>query len=529
MDSRGPRQLALLLSIFVLAVVPAAGGRADAHSPHDVISDVVASPSYADDGKVYVISGNHLLVSTDDAYAWKPLVRGLPSMPQEGKTLAQLEISASEPQVMYMSSAVGGVFRSADGGSSWHRATGGLASSDITPIAIAPHSADVVIAGGTFGGVFRTADGGAHWEAVRGFVGRVPAVVFVAETGRAVAGDAVGHLRISDDDGSSWNEAARTPGGAITALATSTDAGATVFAGTLEGALLRSDDGAGSFATIGRGLPNEPINSIALSPTYSDDQTLWASASSKGVYRSTDGGETWARTANGLTTDPQAELLNNRDFGTVAVAPLANGGRVLFEAGFDGLFRSDNDGRKWRGVETLVDFIVGLDVSPSFQRDSAVAVNTYVKGAYLSTDRGNRWEMIDKGLGELTPTNEFAPVRRLHNVVFSPDYANDQTLFSATWTKFRRRTGVARGRRSRSSLHRRNRRSGNSSSASRSTSPMTGPSFWAHARETSSGRSEQENRGAGRSSATSAHGSAHSCSTPWLLVDRRTPARSTAC
>ena len=40
--------------------------------------------------------------------------------------------------------------------------------------------------------------------------------------------------------------------------------------------------------------------------------------------------------------------------------------------------------------------------------------------------------------------NEFAPVRRLHNVVFSPDYANDDTIFSATWNRILRSTDRGR-------------------------------------------------------------------------------------
>jgi photosystem II stability/assembly factor-like uncharacterized protein len=436
--------LALVLVVLVVGLLGVTSRRADAHTPHDVVADVVASPSYAEDGKIWAISGNWLLVSKNDGRSWKPMVRGLPNMPQDGKTLAAMAISASDPRVMFVSSAVGGVFRSRDGGASWHRAAGGLTNPDITPISVSPSSADVVLAGGSLSGLFRTTDGGDRWNAVPGF-GRVRALAFVPGTGRAVVGDSTGRVSISDDEGASWRVAARAPGGSIVSLATSSEAaGGIVFAGTEDGGLLRSEDGAGTFTPIGTGLPNDPIESIALSPTFSDDQMMWVSATSRGVYRSVDAGETWTRAARGLTTDPQAALLNNRDFRTVAVARDASGHRVLFEAGFDGLFRSRDDGRRWREVETLVDFVVGIDVSPDFEQDSTVAVTTYVKGAYLSTDKGRTWESINTGLDEPTQANSFAPVRRLHNVVFSPDFAKDDTIFSATWPNFIRSTNGGR-------------------------------------------------------------------------------------
>lgn len=432
--------LALALFVVALGLVADTGQTAYAHTPHDNITDVITSPQYSEDGKVWAISGNRLMVSTDEGRSWKPLVRSLPSPPQDGKTLANLAIAASDPRVMYVSSTVGGVFRSQDGGSSWHPAAGSLANTDIAPIAVAPRSSDAVLAAGALSGLYRTTDGGRRWQTIAGFERvRVLALAFVPRTGRAVAGDASGRVWTSDDNGVSWRVAARSPDGAITALATSgRTAEARVFAGTLRGALLRSDDSGGTFTAIGTGLPKDTIFSIAISPTYAKDRTLWMSAGATGVYRSTDAGETWTRAARGLTTNEQAQEINIPNFRTLVVARNSSGARVLYEGGYDGMFRSDNDGRNWTEVQTLVDYITGLDVSPNFANDSTVAISTYVKGAYLSTDAGEAWQTIDTGLEVPGALNSFAPVHRLHNIVFSPDFAEDRTIFSATWTGFLR-------------------------------------------------------------------------------------------
>lgn len=436
--------LALLLIATLIGTV---GHRADGHTPHDSVSYVAVSPSYAQDGKVFAIVANRLLVSTDGAYGWKPLVRGLPHPPEEGETLFRIAIAASNPAVMYVSSRAEGVFRSADGGSSWHAAAGGLEHADIQAIAVAPHSTDVVIAGGARSGLYRTADGGKHWRSVAA-LRRPRAIAFVPGSGRAVVGDGGGRVSISDDDGSTWHEAAHSGDGGITAVAASTEAvGSTVFAATDHGTMLRSKDGGTSFAPLPKkGLPPESIPSIVLSPNYRRDHTLWASASRSGVYRSTNGGERWIRVSKGLTTDPQAQTVHVTEFRGLAVAVDRTGSRVIFAGGFDGLFRSDDGGHQWWTVDTLADHIVGLDVSPDFAHDSTIAVASYVKGAYLSTDAGKTWNRIDNGLEVrgISEGNKFAPVKRLHNVVFSPDYARDQTIFCASWTAFLKSTNRGR-------------------------------------------------------------------------------------
>ena len=373
--------LALVLSAVAIGVVEP---RADAHTPHDDVADVAFSPNYAKDGKVFVISGNRMLVSTKDPYHWKPLVRGLPRPPEETKSLAKFAISTTDPGVMYVSSRIGGVFRSADGGNSWHAAATGIWNPDIQPIAVSPRSSNVVLAAGALGGFYRTADGGQHWTSIAGFP-RVPAVAFLAG-GRAVAGDQTGQLWRSDDNGVTWQRIGAGLGSAVTAISS---VGTTVFAGTQRGAMARSDDNADTFTKVGTGLPLLAIASIAASPHYATDHTVWATNVDTGVYQSTNQGATWDRGSGGLFTDPQAHTVGVAEWRTIAVADDASGARVRYAAGFAGLFRS-NGSEPWKKSDTLVDFIVGLDVSPNYDNDRSIAVASYVKGAYLSTDDRER-------------------------------------------------------------------------------------------------------------------------------------------
>ena len=134
------------------------------------------------------------------------------------------------------------MFRSDDGGTSFRSASGVGGPHDVIPIAISPQAPDLVLAAGAITGFFRTADGGASWAPVVGFT-RVPAVAFVPATGRAVAGDNVGHIRISDDGGATWRQVSTGLKASINALAASSRAEPAVFAGDGAGHVLRSDDG----------------------------------------------------------------------------------------------------------------------------------------------------------------------------------------------------------------------------------------------------------------------------------------------
>jgi photosystem II stability/assembly factor-like uncharacterized protein len=418
-------------------------GEAHAHTPHDDIGDVAVSPDYKHDRTVFVISRNRLMQSTDRGTTWREIVSGLGD---ERQRLARVAFAPSDPDVVYLTTRGDGVLTSGDGGTSWGPANGGLTKRNLQELAISPVSAQVaLVASNPSGGVFRTIDGGASWSPV-GRSDRVTALAFMADGRRVVAGDARGRVTTSADAGETWRSPAELDEGhAVTALAVEAagqDAD-TVFAATESGLLFRSDNGGRDFAALGDGLPAEEVRSLELSPTYPNDSTLWASTWHSGVYVSTDGGETWDRMADGLTTNSQADDVGVPQFRALAAGAEGPERYSLFVGGFDGLFRYDDRKRSWTSVETLADHIVGLAVSPNFADDRTIAVTTYVKGAFLSRDGGETWSYANDGLSD-DVGNTFVPLRRLHNVAFSPDYADDGTIFSANWDDVVRSTDRGR-------------------------------------------------------------------------------------
>jgi photosystem II stability/assembly factor-like uncharacterized protein len=428
----------LLLAVTFVAVVAHA---AHAHVPHDDVADLAVSPSFDEDRTALAIVRGKLMRSTDGGRTWQEMVRGLGD---ETQVLDRISIAPSDPDVAYLTTQGDGVLRSEDGGKSWRPTGRGIVGPLLRDLAVSPTSPDTVLVAGAVGGLFRTTDGGLSWSVVDGS-GWVRSLAFLADGSRLLIGDAKGRITASDDGGATWDAAAAVArGDAVTAIATGTTGRAvdTVFAGTASGRVLRSDDGGRTFAPLDTGLPAEEIRSLELSPEYADDTTVWASTWHSGVFQSTDEGETWERTSAGLTTDPQADDVGVPQFRAVVAGIEGSGRRTLLVAGFDGLFRRDQGDARWTPVEVLADHIVGLALSPDFAHDGTVAVTTYVKGAFVSHDGGTTWEPANAGLtlDDVGPGNKFAPLWRLHNVVYSPDYPNDHTVFSANWVRVVRST-----------------------------------------------------------------------------------------
>ena len=394
--------IGLLVSSAVLLV----GGRtAFAHTPHDDIFDVATSPNYDNDGTVFVVSRGVLLKSTDRGTSWQRLVRGLDTE----QDLVAVEASRQSPHVLFAASSSRGVYRSLDGGASWSSVARGIPRA-IVDLALSPRGDDVVYAAGGASGLFRTVDGGATWTAVEGFDRPVRAIEFAPDEPQTVfVGDDGGTVSVTRDGGNTWTRHAISGYGRIRALGPSprTTGRERIFIGTDRG-LLVSEDGGDSYQRAGDDLPERSISSIVLSPNYAEDTTLWTTVGDKGLFESSDGGRNWSPRISGLTTNPQVlepGYMNRVAFGRLHLAGTAvrSEHRTFFLEGFDGLFRSNDEGRSWKQLETLSSsIVVGLAISPDYANDGTIAVTTYINGAFLSEDRGTTWRAINNGLEQLT-------------------------------------------------------------------------------------------------------------------------------
>jgi photosystem II stability/assembly factor-like uncharacterized protein len=222
-------------------------------------------------------SGVGIYKSTDGGGSWNAVNVGL--WPAAGYTIS-LVIDPTNPATLYAGTYNGGVFKSTNGGSNWNSANTGLTFSEgpyqykqyIMTVVIDPRTPMTLYAGalygggGAVGGVFRSDDGGGHWSAVnnghdsvlsrdvRALVidPRNPAILY-AGTGEGVF--------TGFDGGASWSALnAGLTGFVVEALAIEPRPPGAIYAGTsfsgvfvLSPAPLRHDDLATSLKSSHKG------------------------------------------------------------------------------------------------------------------------------------------------------------------------------------------------------------------------------------------------------------------------------------
>ena len=158
----------------------------------------------------------------------------------------------------------------------------------------------------------------------------------------------------------------------------------TIFAGHSDG-LLKSNDGGISWHTA-----NAPIrcSSVAVSPNYINDLMVFAGSTwDEGIAVSTDGGLTWSAQNNGLTDLSVVSL---------AVSPDFKNDNTLFAGTDSGIFKSENSGRVWLSVLSFTgnDYPMALVISPNYAADKTVLFGLWNGPAYKSTDGGLTWNII---------------------------------------------------------------------------------------------------------------------------------------
>jgi photosystem II stability/assembly factor-like uncharacterized protein len=400
-----------------------------AHTPHDVIDTLELSPDFMQDKTVFIGIEDQLKKSSDKGYTWKNLVNGLDNRHYFSSIVCSPSFKFD--QTIWVSTNGDGIYRSQSGGNFWEKINSGLENLNIHLLKILAFRPDQrVMLAATDNGLYKTIDGGNKWYPVLMSV-KVTAISSYPATKnhRIIAGDLSGAIFISVDEGETWSKQAINSGwGAIQTIAIPIHGEdyQLFFVGTEKSGVFKTVDGGKSFNPTNRGLP-EPANvmSIAVSPDYQNDQTVCISTWYEAVYCSTNEGQTWEKYDDGLTTDRQADGKKYRSahFRDLKIAQRSEDGWSFFLAGFDGLFKSDNGGKKWTELETLpLRRIMGLGLSPSHLGKIAVGITTYGGGAYSTETDGLTWNINNMGL----------ITTRLSDIVFSPDYPVDNTIFSAS-------------------------------------------------------------------------------------------------
>jgi len=191
-------------------------------------------------------------------------------------------------------------------------------------------------------------------------------------------------LRYSDDGGTTWHSAYEslnlTQTLTTTTVALSPDFASdqTVFAG-VPGGVLRSITGGKSWDALQFPTPPPTISTLAVSPNFTHDGIVFAGTLEDGIYRSH-----WKRWNFGLL---DLSVLS------MALSPTFADDETAYLGTESGLFYSTNGGRAWRETEMPFGFdvVLGLALSPSHGSDGVIFAGTESRGLWRSNDFGETW------------------------------------------------------------------------------------------------------------------------------------------
>jgi photosystem II stability/assembly factor-like uncharacterized protein len=302
--------------------------------------------------------------------------------PQRGGRSLGCTGSPGRPHEYYFGATGGGLWKTTDGGNTWRAVTDGqLTSSSVGAVAVAETNPDVVYIGmgetqlrGSIAqgdGVYKSTDGGKTWRhlglADTQAIARVrvhptnPDIVFVAALGHPYGDNEERGVFRSKDGGNTWQKV-----------------------------LYKSPKAGAADLIIDRRNPN--VIYASLWQVYRKSWIMWGGGPDSGLYKSTDGGDTWTElTGNpGMPAPPIGKI-------GVTVSP-ADPERVwaIVEAREGGVFRSDDAGATWtrtnedRKLRQRAFYYSRIYADP-LDRETVYCLNT---GFYKSTDGGKTFDTV---------------------------------------------------------------------------------------------------------------------------------------
>ncbi len=346
-----------------------------------------------------------------------------------GGRVTDVAISPDNDNHLYISTAVGGVFKTTDKGVNWTPIFDNIGRPSIGNIAIAPSDAQRIYvgtgeangsatSGAFFGdGVYRSDDAGATWSHIglelTQHTGRIVVDpndkdrVFVATTGTLYGKNEERGLYRTLNAGNSWEKVLYiSDSTAVIDVVLNPIDTNVLFAATWErirrpwardyagvtSGVHRSIDGGDTWVNLTNGLPvsNSETGRIGLAISESSPSTIYASYTTDsitntfdGLYKSTDNGDSWSQVAYSAISDVNASF--GWYFGNLRVNPTdPNEVYVLGQK----LYKTTNGGNNW-----AQDYSMHVDHhSMEYSRNNNDFILTGNDGgAYLSENGGNSW------------------------------------------------------------------------------------------------------------------------------------------
>jgi photosystem II stability/assembly factor-like uncharacterized protein len=397
---------------------------------------------------------------------------------QAGEFVA-IEISRTDPNVMYagVDSNDMSMYRSLDAGASWDLVH---IAGHVGGVAISPINPDNVIYTNLETAVYQTLDGGKTWGDVVGgrpgggkvrpwtaiaFSKDNPEIVYTT----ALSGSSRGGIWPAEpadvfrstDEGKTWEQVGTCELCSSVQTIVVTEGDPNFVWVAADGGLLYSKDGGRTWSSnvlsylderameLKNLRESKPPKVVGLAAQPGNPGTMLAASSMYGMFRSTDGGTSWVRSNEGLTSSK----LHRVNFSI-------SNPNVVYVATHDGVFRSDDAGKSWteRNFGLLNKFVSPIAIHPTNEDIVFVGTTSEIYtihpehqrrglygggGLYKTLDGGKTWVRSDRGIVEakiaqigthpLFPFNLWVGGESGRGNLYSPDGGNSW-LFSGSMT-----------------------------------------------------------------------------------------------
>ena len=267
-----------------------------------------------DHGRMLLIgTGNGLYKADKDAIT--PLALG-----DHGGLRCPVVVDKDDAKRLYAGTSRDGMFRSEDGGETWHEINAGLTKREVWYVAQHPKTGELW-AGVSPSAMFKSADRGDSWKESESLQSLPSIKEWTFPNPPHISH--VKHVSLREDDPNY------------------------VLGAVEEGWLIRTKDGGKTWENLRNGCEFDAHTAYYMP----DDPNVVMSSSGQGVFRSEDGGDSFVNTTAGMDRRYMVHLVTHCEqpqtmFTAAAEVPPPFWTRP--EGGNSAFYRSDNQGRSWQ-------------------------------------------------------------------------------------------------------------------------------------------------------------------------------------
>ncbi len=379
-------------------------------------------------GPSTTLSASQQATNLGDALRWRNIG------PFRGGRVTAVAGIASQPLVYYMGATGGGVWKTDDAGVTWNNVSDGFVhAGSVGAVSVSQSHPTIVYVGmgeaclrgniSNGDGIYKSTDAGKTWTHVgladSSQIGRMqihptnPDLVYVAAIGHPYGPNLERGVFRTKDGGKTWQKVlfvddktgaadiAMDPSNPQVLYATTWQVLRTPWNITSTGpggGLYKSTDGGDTWSKLSAGLPTSNLGKIGVTVSPANPARVWATVEADergGVYRSDDGGRTWQVTNDGFNMTARQYY-----YGHIYADPLDANTVYTFCAKY--FYKSTDGGKTYSEIETPHSDYHDLWIDP---KDPLRMVNGSDGGASVTFNGGRTWSTLDN-----QPTAQFYAV-----------------------------------------------------------------------------------------------------------------------